>query len=238
MALRPDEKFVLSRIVESLGGGKNVKGAEGEDPPDAYVKVGDITNLLEITQLSQFVINKDGTVQTRLTQDMFGLGLLDELDRDLGQSLPREKGLLIHLELPVEKPSKFKALLRQTLQELISKNELPKYQKSLKLDGAVVRIFMIPRDSAEPKRIIGLIESKNSSSDISNNAKIIIENRLSIKNEICAALPFNGSKWLGLLNQYWLADVETYRWALKETNVNHQFERIFFVQDTGEVHIL
>lgn len=238
MALRPEERFVLNQIIESLGGGENIESTEGENPPDAYIKVGGTTNLLEITQLSQFVLNKDGTMQTRLTQDMFGLRLLDELDRDLGQSLPQEKGLLLHLELPVERPSKFKTLLRQTLRELISKNELPKNEKSLKIDGATVRIVTIPCASTEQNRIIGILESKNSSADILANAKIILEDRLNIKEEICATLRFSGPKWLGLLNQYWLADVETYRLALKKTKVNHQFERIFFVQDTGEVHML
>src|SRR3989344_5956930 len=236
--LRPEEKFVLTRISESLDVREPVEMIEGEDPPDAYIMVGEEKILLEITQLSQFVLNKDGTVKTRLTQDMFGLRLLDELDRELGEAMPQDKNLLIHLKVPVDRPSKFKKQLRQAIQELIAKGEFPKNWKVLDLDGGNASLFIIPRDSVERKRIIGFIENTNSSADIIENAKSILDNRLSIKNEICAALPFKGPKWLGLFNQYWLADVDTYRLALRKRRISHGFERIFFIQDTGEVHML
>lgn len=238
MALRPEERFVLSRIVESLGGANSVSSAEGEDPPDAYVTVGDTKCLLEITQLSQFVIGKNGTIESRLTQDMFGLRLLNELDLEFRESVPEDKSLLIHLKIPVAKPAKFKAQLRKVVGEIVAGGEYPENWKVLNIEGAKARILAISRDATERKRVIGFVENANSSADILANARIILDNRISIKNEICGSLPFQGPKWLGLFNQYWLADVDTYRTAFERSEVIHNFERIFFVQDTGEVHVL
>ena len=40
MSLRPDEPFVLNRLVVYVGGPKVAFGREGKDPPDAYLKIG------------------------------------------------------------------------------------------------------------------------------------------------------------------------------------------------------
>lgn len=238
MALRPEEMFVLFRIINWLGGSDLAKSREGEDPPDAYITVGDVTSLLEITQLSEFIVNKDGSIESRLTQEMFGMRLSNELDKQFRDSIQEGISLLINLKLPVARPSIFKNQLHQAVHELILDGNFPKKWKTLIVDGEKVGILATQRDPAGLKRIIGIIESKNASPIILPNAQAILDNRLNIKNEICANLPFKGPRWLALLNQYWLADVETYRLALRESKVIHQFERIFFVQDTGDVQVL
>ncbi len=238
MTLRAEERFVLTRIVESLGGANSVSSNEGEDPPDAYVTVGDTRCLLEITQLSQLVIGKNGAIESRLTQDIFGLRLLNELDSEFRESVPQDKSLLVHLKIPVAKPAKFKAQLRKVVAEIVASDEYPESWKEVTMEGAKAGILTISRDATERKCVTGFVENANSSADILANARTILDNRICIKNEICSSLPFQGPKWLGLLNQYWLADVDTYRAALKRSEVTHDFEKIFFVQDTGEVHVL
>ena len=83
------------------------------------------------------------------------------------------------------------------------------------------------------KKIVGLVVNTNSSADIAVNARLVLEDRIHRKNTICTGLP--KPIWLTVLNDYWLADGETYSAAARELKVAHCFERIFLVSDEGAV---
>jgi hypothetical protein len=238
MALRPEEKFVLTQIVDYLGGDRFAEVMEGEDPPDAYLITNNKKHLLEITQLSPIITKKDGTIESRLTQDIFGLRLLNEIESEFGKRIPINRSLYIHLKLPVPKPTRFKSQLRKTVQQLLDNDNWPQDWKVLRVDGEQVYIKIIQNDLTNPKRVISSVVSSNSSADILATAKAILNDRLEAKNKRCKELSFQGPKWLGLLNQYCLADIYIYQLALNESEIKHEFEKIFFVQDTGEVALL
>ena len=51
--LRDDEKFCIDAIVKLIGG----EWSEGEDPPDAYLKIGNDNIAVEISTLTQYVMD-------------------------------------------------------------------------------------------------------------------------------------------------------------------------------------
>lgn len=63
---------------------------------------------VEVTQLSQFTFEADGSLGNRTTQDVFGIRLLAELDAKVGPALPDKASLLIGLWVPVSNASRFK----------------------------------------------------------------------------------------------------------------------------------
>ena len=73
----------------------------------------------------------------------------------------------------------------------------------------------------------------DSSADIGLNARLVLEDRIRRKSTICIGLP--KPIWLAVLNDYWLADTDTYSAAAREIKVAHCFERIFLVSDEGAV---
>ena len=76
----------------------------------------------------------------------------------------------------------------------------------------------------------------NSSADIGLNARLVLEDRIRTKSEICASLP--KPIWLAVLNDYWLADADSYAVAGQQLKLGHCFERIFLVSDGGTVNEL
>ena len=93
--MRRDEKFVANALVEFFGGPLSVSAAEGEDPPDLYLTIGASRVAVEVTRLSQFTLEPDGTLGNRATQDSFGIRLIDDLNDKIGPSLPDGISLLV-----------------------------------------------------------------------------------------------------------------------------------------------
>src|SRR5437764_5037611 len=85
--------------------------SDGEDPPDFYLSVGGSRIGVEVTQLSQFTFESDGTLGNRATQDFFGIRLLNELDAKVGRTLPQDVSLLVGIWVPVSNAARFKKSL-------------------------------------------------------------------------------------------------------------------------------
>lgn len=232
--MRRDEEFVGRALVCFFGGPSKASVSEGEDPPDLYLSVGSSRIGLEVTQLSQFTIESDGTLGNRTTQDFFGIRLLNELDAKIGPALPEDVSLLIGLWVPVSNASRFKKSLTEWVAQIAS---APKqgFQEERKLEGSKTSISIIEQRPSG-KKISGFVVNRNSSADIDLNARLILEERIRTKASVCARLP--KPIWLAVLNNYWLADADTYEVAGRQLNIDHCFERIFLVSDQGAVNEL
>jgi len=232
--VQSDEEFVGRALVEFFGGSSCASVSDGEDPPDLYLTAHASRVGVEVTRLSQFTLEPGGTLGNRTTQDSFGLRLLDELDAKLGPSLPDDVSLMIVLRVPLSNPAGF----RKGLTEWVKKIALAP-EKSLEQEREIVGsrtgISVIP-ERPTGKKIVGCVVNTNSSADIGLNARLVLEDRIRTKSEICALLP--KPIWLAVLNDYWLANTDTYAVAGRQLTLTHCFERIFLVSDRSAVNEL
>jgi hypothetical protein len=136
---------------------------------------------------------------------------------------------LIGLSVPVPNASRFKKTLTEWVAQIAA---APKqgFKEERKLEGSKTSISVIEQRPSG-KKIAGFVVNKNSSADIGLNARLILEDRIRTKADICARLP--KPIWLAVLNDYWLADADTYAVAGRQLNLSHCFERIFLVSDQG-----
>ena len=232
--MRSDEEFVGRALVEVFGGSSCASVSDGEDPPDLYLTAGPSRVGVEVTRLSQFTLEPGGTLGNRTTQDSFGLRLLDELDAKVGPSLPDDVSLMIVLRVPVSNAAGF----RKSLTEWVTKIALAPekgLEQEREIEGSRTSISVIP-DRPTGKKIVGCVVNTNSSADIGLNARLVLEDRIRTKSEICALLP--KPIWLAVLNDYWLANSDTYAVAGRQLILGHCFERIFLVSDKGAVNEL
>lgn len=229
--MRRDEAFVAWALVEFLGGPSVANASDGPDPPDLYLTIGASRVGVEVTQLSQFTFEPAGTLGSRSTQDSFGVRLIDDLNDSTGPSLPDDVSLLIGLWVPVSNAARFRKLLTAWVTEIAATPERGLKQER-KLDGSRASISVIP-ERPSGKKIVGFVVNTNSSADIGLNARLVLEDRIRRKSTICIGLP--KPIWLAVLNDYWLADTDTYSAAAREIKVAHCFERIFLVSDEGAV---
>ncbi|MDE2466744.1 MAG: hypothetical protein KGO02_23965 [Alphaproteobacteria bacterium] len=232
--MRPDEEFVGHALVEFLGGASRASVSDGEDPPDLYLHVGISRIGVEVTRLSQFTFESDGRLGNRNKQDIFGIRILDKLDAEVGQRLPEKIGLLIELCIPVQNARSFKKSLKQWVEE-IAADPKKGFKEERKIEGSKVTVSVIEQQPIK-RKIHGLVTNKNSLTYIPMNAHLLLEDRILVKDKICSGL--SKPIWLALLNDYCLADADTYADAGLHLKLNHCFERIFLVSDQGAVNEL
>jgi hypothetical protein len=229
--MRRDEEFVGRALVDFFGGPSYASVSDGDDPPDLYLTLGALRVGVEVTQLTQFTLEHDGTLGNRTTQDFFGLRLVDDLNIKVGPLVPDNISLLIGLWVPVLNSARFRKGLTDCVKEVALAPEKGMKQER-KIEGSRLSISVIP-EHPSGKKVVGFVVNTNSSADIGLNAQLVLEDRIRTKSEICAPLP--KPVWLALLNDYWLADAETYDVAGQQLKLAHCFERIFLVSDIGAV---
>ena len=184
--MRSDEEFVGRALVAYLGGPSNASISDGEDPPDLYLHVSGSRMGVEVTRLSQFTFESDGTLGNRATQDFFGIRVLNELNANVGPRLPDELGLLIGLFVPVPKASRFKRTLNEWSSQ-VAVNPERGFSEEREIVGSKVAVSVIEQRPSG-KKIAGFVVNKNSSADIGLNARLVLEDRIRSKDEICGGL--------------------------------------------------
>lgn len=233
MALKPDEEFVKDSLSKFLGA---KKAWEGEDPPDIYLDINDEKIAVEITRLSPVSFDKNGCIQNRNSQDHFALNLCNDLNEKLGDKVPQEIDLSLILTVPVQYGRKYKKALYAFVNNLITEELVPGSKEEVVLEGSKVKVSVMPNRHHSSKKIVGAIVNKNSSADILSNAQVTLADRIQDKVFKCREISSNYKIWLAFYNDYWIADHQTYVQALESLDIDHYFEKMYVVMDTGTVH--
>jgi hypothetical protein len=200
------------------------------------LKTGDEITAVEISTLTQHVSDGRGGSRPRLSEDSAAIWLANALNEDLKALIP--DGLLVMLTLasPILKARKVKTQLRRKISNLVSSaRECGVAEVIL---GNRVEVQVVADDRSAGKKVVGIITNANSSPDILKNAWHILEDRIVVKTRKCSSLPFGGPKWLALLNDYWLADNDTYQQAFDSFSVDHPFDKILLISGNGSVAVL
>ena len=232
--LRDDEEFVIQAVAASVLG----EWEPGDNPPDAYLYAGGTTVAVEISTLTQYVKNKSGGSKPRLSEDATAIRLCEELNRELGKKIPKGRTVLLTLSAPIASARRLKTRLGQTIIELIETTGVVDVTVEKEILGNQITIHLIPADRPSGKKVVGLIANQKSNVDILANAKNILADRITVKTGKCHSLNFSGPIWLALFNDYWLANADTYRQALDQLSLNHQFEKILLVEGNRIVRTL
>lgn len=229
--MRPDEAFVSRALVAFFDGPSSVSASDGEDPPDLYLTFSESRVGIEVTRLSQFTFEPGGTLGNRATQDSFGMRLLEDLNATVGLSLPTNISLLVGVEMPVPNATKFKTKLATWVSQIAAAPVLGERHETT-IENLKATVSVVPERSMG-KKIAGFVSNNNSSADILANARLILEDRIRTKSDLCT--PLAKPVWLALLNDYWLADADTYALAARQIATTHCFERIFLVLGNATV---
>lgn len=230
--LRSDEKFVARSLADHFMG----TWRDGEDPPDAYLQIGNEVAAVEISTLTQHVRDERGDLKPRLSEDSSAIWLANELNKELKATIPNELLVMLTLSSPILKARKVKVLLKEKIAQLVS--SVCRSEITEDILGNRMNIHIVTDDRPSGKKVVGIVTNANSSTDILKNAWEILEDRIIVKADKCCSLAFIGPKWLALLNDYWLADNETYQQAIELFSVDHPFEKILLVSGNGSVAVL
>ncbi len=227
--LREDEEFVAQALSEHFSGSWD----EGQDPPDIYLSYNEKKIAVEISTLTQHVINDEGRFIPRLSQDTGVIRLCEELDLELRGYISGEFYIILTLFSPIIKVRKFKQLLKDQIILLTKKNK--ELDKVIEVNGLEIRIHIVSGKRESGKKIIGIVSNKNSSANIADNVRYIFEQRISKKSIKCEGINHR-PLWLALFNEYWLADFNSYQEAFKYLPKKSLFDKIFIIDGSKKVY--
>lgn len=229
--LREDEKFVIESLCAKYSGTYRI----GEDPPDTYMSLNGNEIAIEISILTQHVVDKSGNPVPRLSQDAGVLRLCDEINEELKTDIPSGVYVLLTISSPFNKIRQTKADLINKIKEIVQK-KAPS-EEVFEINGNKGKIQTLLGERPSGKKIIGVVPSQNSSLDILGNVLFILGDRINDKVNKCKNI-VHRPLWLALFNDYWLAEPDTYELAMKKLPIEHPFDKICLVLGNKEVHVL
>jgi hypothetical protein len=231
--LREDEEFVITAVADAFSGAWR----PGEDPPDAYLMVGSESIAIEITTLTQHVMDRRGT-RPRLSDDMLTAKLAKDLNDEFQSLIPDGHTIGLILGSPIREPRKTKAALAEIIRSLLIdlNNLIP--DRKMDVRGNPVTIFLNHHGGTEYKKVSAAFVNRGSSADILQNFTLILEQAIKVRSTKCGHLRESGPRWLALFNDYCLTDAETYRHALSLMTFAHPFDEILLIGGDGSVEHL
>jgi hypothetical protein len=232
--LREDEAFVM----RSLALAYSASWRPGENPPDAYLAIGNKEIAVEISTLTQHVRDDRGT-RARISDDTVAVALANELNDELGGVIPDGHTIGLILSSPILKFRKTKSALALLLRSELLDPHAFTTDALLNIQGNAIKIFRNNHGDSKYKKVSGIISHRSASADILDNTAYILEDRIRVKAEKCASLATRETLWLALRNDYWLTDGDTYRYALRHIpELQHPFEKVVLIARDGSAEEL
>jgi hypothetical protein len=230
--LREDEEFAMISVAHAFSG----IWRPGEDPPDAYLLLGPEAIAVEISTLTQHVTDEKG-IHPRLSDDLATAAFVNALNDELGHLITDGHTIGLILSSPILQHRKTKAKLALILRECISDLSSLREDRKIEINGNRITIYLNHHGEAGYKKVSAAFMNRGSNPNILANVNQILEDRILTKARKCLHLDCRRI-WLALLNDYWLTEADTYRGALMQMSLEHQFEKILLVNGDGSVHLL
>ena len=139
------------------------------------------------------------------------------------------------LSSPILQHRKTKARLAQALREYIFDLSSLHDDRKIEINGNKITVFLNSHGESDIKKISAAFMHRSSNPDILTNVKFILEERIKTKATKCQSIRLRGPVWLALINDYWLTDADTYKYALSQMSLEHPFQKILLVNGDGSV---
>jgi len=229
--MRPNERYVLRALIKEFGG----QCIEGEDPPDAYILNGNKRIAVEVSALVEQLQDENGKLYSRLNDDAPAKNLAEKIESDIGENIPYGTHIFLVLKTPIRQIRKTQALIGDEIIKMIKTGDLQKENKFLDND---ISISVFTGWGDYTPKIGCAISTRYSSSNIYENTKRMLGERIETKNKKRNIKPDNTEYWLALFNHYWIADEESYQLAYRSLGVEHDFDKILIVNGYQQVYVL
>lgn len=233
--MKPEEEFVKNSIREYLvNTGVKPSFLAGTEPPDYFVKIGNATYPLEVTNAETIAYSNDGQqIKFRhFTEPLFDF--FDQINKDAVlkfSGIPANEQILIFLRLPILNWNKF----TRTFKELLGKGYLA-FTTELKrqFPEDVISISIIHKQNVEHPITFGL-SARKTIININEQVKELLREIVCIKEQKLDKAAISGERWLGILNNYFFDDTDIWKNEIEKLAYPHSFKRIFIVNSFGKV---
>jgi hypothetical protein len=188
--------------------------------------------------LTQHVVDERGGMKPRLSEESTALWLANELEKELSAVIPDGRMFVLTLRAPISNARRTKEALRGRLISLAARNAHETIDVEETILSNRIGIYLTPYDGADRRKVHAAVANQKSDPHILSNARATLEERIATKSNKCSALAGEKPVWLALLNDYFLADDETYKQALAQISDPHIFDKIVLISGNGSVTTL
>jgi hypothetical protein len=228
--LREDEEFAITSLATAF----SATWRPGENPPDAYLILGASAVAVEISTLTQYVTDGKGT-RPRLSDDLATAAFANVLDDELKNLIPNGYTIGLVLSSPILSLRKTRAKLAQILRTHIADLASLETDRKIQINGNDITIYLNHHGEKNFRKVSAAFLNRSSNPNVLSNVTQILEDRITTKARKCDRLQEPAPIWLALLNDYWLTDADTYRYALSRLSLEHPFEKILLVNGDRSV---
>lgn len=166
------------------------------------------------------------------------MAFANALNDELEHLVPDGHTIGLVLSSPILQHRKTKTKLTQMLREYITDLSFLREDRKIEINGNTITVYINHHGEAGYKKVSAAFLNRSSNPNILANVEQILEDRILTKARKCLHLDRSRPIWLALLNDYWLTEAETYRYALTRMSLEHRFQKILLVDRDGSVHPL
>ncbi|MFS0724014.1 hypothetical protein [Paenibacillus sp. 1P07SE] len=232
--MRPEEELVKEIIIQHIKSSedKDAYAINGEDPPDYYLSNNGKKIALEVTNAEDVFLNDEGEIEhARRGLDTSISKYIRTLREKYDGHIPNNDSIIIFFEGPFTDFHKFKKHLDGYIDDICKFNK--QADDEIKLFGGKIKLKRISNNVNKIVGIIG-VKSNRFSGNIEKHAEVILKKIIETKER-----KIDGSsvdeKWIGILNNCVLANIDTFRRVFKRIEVKHDFKRIYIVDHEGSI---
>src|SRR5262249_28348281 len=155
---------------------------------------------VEISTLTQHVVDERGGTNARLSEDSTALWLADELDKELCNTIPEGRIVVLTLRAPIAKARRTKEKLKDRIVRLVANTADQTIDVEEAILGNRIGINLSSYADTDNRKVHAAVTNQKSDPRITANARFILEERITTKTKKCNSLTFKGPVWLALFN--------------------------------------
>lgn len=227
--MRSEERYALEVLVEKYGG----EIIEGDDPPDGYIIKNTKKYAVEVSRLIQNVTDDNGVAKPRIADDTPAHLLINDIDLELRDKIPTGKYVFVILYTPINNIRKTK---RQLISKILEMIEIGREEDETEICTNLVSISIYAGERESGKKVIAAFPNSRSSADIGANVDYLLLNRIRDKENKRKELPNVEGYWLALINEYWIANEQSYQVSYDSLGIEHGFDKVLLINYRKQSH--
>lgn len=225
-----------SAALEAVANHSSGTWENGEQPPDAYVKIGKKKIAVGITAIKQRMIKWDDQAKPRLRFDKVVLWLIGHLQANLHEAVPDGKTLIVTVTAPIRLPGKTADTLEDKILSSLSHRSARLEIKDT-IHGNQVRVRLV-KSFRGTSKVIGFVHNPDSDSEVLLGVTDLLLNCIGA--DLGKGMPagFTGDRWLVLGYEGQPFQVDTYRHVCSQVSLPVNLKKVLMVSTGGKVESL
>jgi hypothetical protein len=229
--LRKPERVAIEAVAQHF----SATWDNGEQPPDAYVKIGKKI-AVDITAIKRRMIKWDGQAKPRLRFDKVVIRLISRLQSGLHQVVPDGKTLIVTVTAPIRLPGKTADTLEDKILRSLTHRSARVELKDT-IHGNQIRVRLV-KSFAGTSKMIGFVHNPDSDPEVLLGVTALLLRFIGADAGKRRPAGFPGDRWLVIVYEGEPFQVDIYRHVCSQISLPTGLNKILMVRAGGMVENL